>query len=453
MEALMNNIYIKSPAFIQNLLVSIKGFQLKKKRFNENFYLLLNKYINSDHLTRQELDALQQRKLKEVLKSANQYSELFEGLFSSSNIKIDAINLKEELKKMPIISKKEIRKQTLLYSKKKISEFTSVSTSGSTGAGLKFLQSETAINDQWAVWWRYRMWHGLSEKTWCGLFSGKHVVGNNESKSYWRINHPGKQILFSSYHISESTALLYVKKIKDSKLKWLHGYPSVISQLANIIISKKLDVGKNLELITIGSESLLPHQKKAMELAFGVPVRQHYGLAEGVANISECEHGKLHIDEDFSYVELIPTDIPDTYRLIGTNLSNFAFPFIRYDTNDIVSGLSIGCECGRHSRIVESIDGRVEDYLYLPNGTKIGRVPGIFIKYNQINEAQIEQCKKNLINVNIVKNYLYTKETELSLEKDLQRLLTHNMEIKFVYLDSIPKTKNGKLRFVVSHIK
>ena len=29
-------------------------------------------------------------------------------------------------------------------------------TSGTTGSGLKFLQTVTMENAQWAVWWRYR---------------------------------------------------------------------------------------------------------------------------------------------------------------------------------------------------------------------------------------------------------------------------------------------------------
>jgi len=61
-----------------------------------------------------------------------------------------------------------------------------------------------------------------------------------------------------------------------------------------------------------------------MEAAFGLRPIQHYGMAEGVANISQCENGKLHVDEDFAAVECLPIDEggeSDCYKVIGTNVS------------------------------------------------------------------------------------------------------------------------------------
>jgi len=43
--------------------------------------------------------------------------------------------------------------------------------------------------------------------------------------------------------------------------------------------------------ITVGAENLLPQQADLIEQAFGARPRQHYGMAEAIANSSECERG------------------------------------------------------------------------------------------------------------------------------------------------------------------
>ena len=58
----------------------------------------------------------------------------------------------------------------------------------------------------------------------------------------------------------------------------------------------------------MGGEKLFDYQKVEIEEIFEVKVIQHYGLAEGVANISELVNGKLVPDQDFCYTEFIPLD-------------------------------------------------------------------------------------------------------------------------------------------------
>ncbi len=118
----------------------------------------------------------------------------------------------------------------------------------------------------------------------------------------------------------------------------------------------------------------MPQQVEVMERAFGVRPIQHYGMAEAVANISECPRGSLHVDEDFACVEFVGEDSQP--HVIGTNLSNYATPLLRYDAQDMVCVGDRRCDCGLPGRVLESIDGRQEDYVVLKNG---GRVSGDLI--------------------------------------------------------------------------
>ena len=87
-------------------------------------------------------------------------------------------------------------------------------------------------------------------------------------------------------------------------------------------------------------------------------------MAEGTSNISQLPSGSLVLDQDFAYTELVKSKIDeDTYHIIGTNYSNFTFPLIRYDSNDLLTAKKN--DLGELQII--SIDGRNEDYVTLPS--------------------------------------------------------------------------------------
>ena len=89
----------------------------------------------------------------------------------------------------------------------------------------------------------------------------------------------------------------------------MHGYPSQINILANLIGDYGLEkCTPNIKYITVGGENLLDTQKNNIENVFNVKVKQHYGLAEGVSNISELPNGKLICDQDFCFTEFVPID-------------------------------------------------------------------------------------------------------------------------------------------------
>ena len=79
---------------------------------------------------------------------------------------------------------------------------------------------------------------------------------------------------------------------------------------------KKLNnlVGK-IDIITCSSEKLFNYQRKILRIFLIACKRFIYGLTEGVVNISECKEGIYHIDENYSYVELIKIDGTKSIKL------------------------------------------------------------------------------------------------------------------------------------------
>jgi phenylacetate-CoA ligase len=423
----------------------MKGYLIRQQRYNHNFYLYLKKFKN------REYDPV--NCLKIFLKNiAN--TPFYKHIFSECGFNIDTDDIYTEIKKLPIINKEIVNKDIKrFYNPDYSGKFEIGHTSGTTGGGLIFPYSIDMENKQWAVWWRYRQWHGIDLDMWCGWFGGRSIISiKKQSLPYWRINIPGKQVMFSAYHLTNNTVFYYYNEIAIRQLKWLHGYPSQISLLSSLMYENNLEPLSFVTHVTFGAENLFDNQKEIIRKMFpNAVLRQHYGLSEGVANISEDIYGNFLVDEDFCYVEFIPISIENQNicKIIGTGFCNEAFPLMRYDTGDIAEVVYLS----NGSVKIISIDGRKEDFIHLPSGLKLGRLDHIFKNLISVKEAQIHQSDLYHIDFNVVKGIDYNEKDEEKLWKEIRMRIDNTVIVKINYVEKIERTKTGKLRFVISDIK
>ncbi len=440
------DLYLKSPVWVQWLLIQLQGSHIARTRLGKVFRRELSDFIASDP------DCPNTGKIRAFMIQAAA-TPFWKKRFEAYGVNLQAEDILSEIARLPIIAKQEVKDNAgdinnLLSGEKLIWHH----TSGTTGSGLVFPQTALMEQQQWAVWWRYRMMHGLQPGTWNGWFGGRSIASvKQQHPPFYRVNYPMKQVMFSAHHLKKDTVALYVKQLQKRKITWLHGYPSQISLLASLMKEMGMvNVLPDLKVITTGSENLLGNQQDIITEVLGVPIVQHYGLAEGASNISQHPDGTLRPDQDFAYTEFVPVsaDDPGLCRIIGTNYHNPAFPLIRYDTGDIAR-----VRWDNGVPVVLSIDGRQEDYITLPDGLKLGRLDHIFKKLTEVREAQIYQPEINRIVLRIVKNDGYDASgQEKMLLAETRKRLGHNISIEIEYLADIPRTKSGKLRFVISEV-
>jgi len=269
---------------------------------------------------------------------------------------------------------------------------------------------------------------------------------------FWRYNRPGKQIVFSGYHMSPEHLPSYVDELRRRQPPWLHGYPSLLALLASHLLQTQSDLGYQVKWVTTGAENLLPHQIDVISRAFGARPVQHYGMAEAVANISECDRGRLHVDEDFAAVELVERE-QGGHSIVGTNFTNPLFPLLRYEVEDIVTlEPDSSCTCGRPGRLVERIDGRLEDYVVLKDGTRIGRMDHVFKDMVNVREAQIRQTRPGAITICVVRMPAYSNADDEAILRETKKRLGDRTELRLQYVEQLERSPIGKLRFVVSEI-
>ncbi|MFB6264786.1 MAG: phenylacetate--CoA ligase family protein [Bradymonadaceae bacterium] len=455
MSSTAERIYHRLPPALQNVAVSLKGLHLQWRRYGPGWEALFDRVRARAHFSDSEMRAYRRWRLGECLRRASQ-SDFWSERFDRFGVSPEGEPV-DEVDKLPILDKETARANA---DRIRIDDVDGpvlpIETSGTTGSGLSFCRTRDAVRERFAVWWRYRGWHGVTREDWHAYFGGSRVCAlDRDRPPFWRVDAGGRRVLFSNYHLAPRNLPSIVEALSRWELPWLHGYPSSLNLLARAIIERDLDPPPSIRIVTTGAENLLDYQRANIRRAFDVPVRQHYGLAEGVANLSECERGRLHVDEDFAHVEFVSEGAPEgLHRLVGTNWINPAFPLLRYDTGDLVEVADDQtCACGRPGRIVERIEGRREDYVVVPSGARIGRLDHIFKDFSEVRAAQIYQPDRSRVVLRVVPGDGYADpETRERLVAEARDYLGDEIDIEVQHREEIERTDSGKLRFVVSEL-
>ena len=448
-------IYLKLPLLLQNVACSVEGMRVARSRRNGTFRKELAAVESREFWSVERMREFRDQRLRRFVAHAAATVPYYRTWFQGSGMSPEEIRGLDDLRLLPTLSKHEVQERGSEFCSEAVrdNQCTMAHTSGTTGGGLRFRTTAQALREQWAVYWRYRQSHGIQLDTWCAYFGGRLIVPLSQQKPpFWRYNYPGRQLLFSGYHLNEANLKHYVEKLRHAQAPWLHGYPSLLALLANYMIDRRLELGYRVRWVTVGAENLLADQADAIAKAFGFAARQHYGMSEAVANISECEQGVLHVDEDFAAVEFIPNGFGG-YRIVGTNLSNMATPLLRYDVRDDVQLRAQPCSCGRPGRTVATLDGRREDYVVLANGTCLGRLDHVFKDLAHIREAQIYQIRPGAITIRVVRNQSYSVDDERALVHSAKEKVGADIQITIEYRDCLERSRTGKLRFVISEIE
>lgn len=444
----LQGIYDKTPVWVQNWMCSVKGYLIKRRRYGKQFFVELKRLESGEYDPREELYAF----LKQA-KELPAYNEVIGALTKNSVYDI--------IHEMPIIDKVFVKNHIDDLTNRACTEpMFMMRTSGTTGGGLVFPYTVRMENKHWGVWWRYRRRLGIDLDMWCGWFGGKRMIDpNNRRPPYWRINKPGRQVMYSSLHLTTETVITFYSDIKKRRLPWLHGYPSHIAKFAALALDRGLDPLTEVKWVTTGAENLVGNQISLMEKMFpNAIIRQHYGLMEGVANISQDKEGRWYIDKDFAFVEFIPIDDKENNkegdvircRIIGTGFSNPAFPLIRYDTGDIaeVKWNKVG------EPEVLKIEGRSSNIIKGPDGFEINeaRLSIVLHDFNNIVEAQFVQHSLADVDLLVVKNSKYSDRDEKRLKKNISENFSDKMNVRIIYVEQIERTNSGKLKLVKSEI-
>ena len=341
-----------------------------------------------------------------------------------------------------------------------MSKLTPSHTSGSTGAPLTVYFSLADIGQRHAFLERCRRWAGVRIGQRRATFTGRNIIPPRQIKPpFWRYNRPGKQLLFSSYHLLPENLNAYMAALEQFQPEIIDGYPSAIHIIAEHALRTGINGYVKPGAVLVSAETVFPHQRRAIEGAFHAKLYNQYASSEGAPFISECRSGRLHVHLDSGLIEIVdlqgnPVAPGEIGEMVVTSFTTRVTPLLRYAIGDtaIPSSEDSPCPCGLSFPTVEAIVGRTDDILWSAERGFVGRLDTVFKGVpNTICEAQIVQISPEAIILNLVPDRpKYRRHHADKVVEEMRKKLGHMIAIRVEEVESIPRSVNGKMRSVVN---
>jgi phenylacetate-CoA ligase len=382
-------------------------------------------------------------------------------LFREYGVSPNDIKTKTDLKKLPIISKKELRqnKQEIISKDYNVKNLRAMSTSGSTGEPLFVFLSENEIEFRKAKHLRANT--ALGQKPWdrwATLTGPQHFAKTTRLQRLIPLYTPVTISVFDDFDTQ-------ISKLKAIKPKVIEGYSSSLLLLAKEIEKRGLQT-INPDHVIGGAELSDEYSREYVEKVFGVPFYDQYSSVEFERMAWQCKDRKLyHIDSDALIIEFLDKNgeevsTGESGEIVCTSLFNYAMPLIRYKIGDVAVPSDETCDCGRNLPLMRMVEGRKDHLIVLANGQVL--TPRAFTVamhefqyYPDIEQFRVVQKKLNLFELSLkLKDKGLEEVIRRELTSHLKKIfLTHNLEFHIRFVEDIPLDKNGKLTIVFSEVR
>lgn len=246
-----------------------------------------------------------------------------------------------------------------------------------------------------------------------------------------------------------------VEPLNQWKPDYLAAYASLARALAEEQLAGRLRIAPRM--INVGGEVLTPEARNRIEAAWGKVLYDMYGASETGILATECDrHAGLHLFEDLTVVEVVDADgrpvRPGDFgeRVLVTVLFRHTQPLIRYELTDKVRMAAKPCPCGRPFRVIDAVQGRVEETLYFPTAAA-GRVaidPVVFEAVLDTVPATQWQVVQEPASLDILLTGLAADFRDEAIAEPLRRELASRgaaaPEIRVRRVAAIPRGATGK---------
>ena len=361
----------------------------------------MNAYFNekAETMPRAGLEALQDRRLREIVRHVMAKNAWFRARFEAAGIDPEGFRGLEDLAKLPFMSKKDFREQYPLgmccVPKESLAEMHMSSGSTGTPVVMPYTKADQA---QWAECMaRCYVMAGARPGDTCQITPGFGLFNGG----------------FGFYHGAQAAGLFVVPTgsgntarqvalARDFRTRVLGSVVSYSLRIMEVMEEMKVKL-PDLKIGIFGAESFSDEMKRRIHEGLGIEAFDIYGMTEtgGVGTLGQdCPaHCGLHQWEDQYVVEIVdpatgePVPDGEVGEVVATSLTREALPVIRFRTGDLSRVLSRErCACGRTGLRLDRISGRLDDMLIISGVNffplqvekALLRIPGVLPNYRLI---------------------------------------------------------------------
>jgi len=262
-----------------------------------------------------------------------------------------------------------------------------------------------------------------------------------------------------------------VKQLNKFQPHVLLAYANVLEILGREELAGRLRLTRDgsLRQIINMSEPLGDGAKRLVREAFGLPITDNYATGECMALSTGCPEGHgMHLQADWVVLEVVDRNnnpVPDGTpgdKVLITNLYNTIQPFIRYETDDIVTMSPTPCPCGSPLPLIKKVEGRKDEAVWIKDGDRFRQVhPYVFVdvldERPEVGWYQIIQEERNRFRLRASpapEREIKVEELKKVMNEGLERfglagLLRFDVEVSD---DVAPDIMSGKLKRISSKV-
>ncbi len=407
-----------------------------------------------------ELQERQAARLRALVTHAVDTVPYYRRLFHESGLRPRHIRDCEDLPKLPLLSKADIRAGLEEMKSNKASGVARCATGGSTGEPLAFYLGRTRVSSDVAARCRAERWWGLGVGDLEFVLWASPIEITKQDVLRMARDRLLRTRLFSAFEMNTQTTDRYIEHLLRTPYRRVFGYPASVA----LLCERAAATGQTLRRVGVRGvfvtgECLRDEWRTLISNSFGCPVANGYGGRESGFIAHECPDGRMHITADRVIVEIVDEagkglKPGDSGEIVITHLDTPEMPLLRYRTGDIGALAADPCPCGRTLPVLVRIEGRKADFVVASDGRVLHSlsVTHVLREIEGIRQFRVTQKSVHRFDIEIAPTENYSKGSEAQITDGLSRRLRAAVAVTFMYRDRIAFGPSGKFRHVVSEI-
>lgn len=424
----------------------------------------LKELEQSQWLSRPELEALQARKLNNLLLTALEHSPWHRRGIQHAGLEQqvrDGSVGQGDLPRLPVMGKRDARENLdrMVWKGVPGGAF-KYTTGGSSGEPLIFYYGRSRQASDAAGRMRARRWWGVDVGDREVYLWGAPVELNKTDRIKTLRDRLINQLVLNAFEMSPQRMDEYLKAISAWQPRCIYGYASSIALLAAHGEARGVRLRlPALKVVCTTGEPLYPHQRELIGRFFGARVANEFGSRDIGFTAHEPPGGQMLLMSESHILEVLDPQgqavaLGEAGEAVITGLTSEAQPFIRYRTGDMVRLSAQADPAGRGLHVIEEVAGRQTDFVVREDGTIMHALAVIYVLRAVEGIAQFKCIQHGTLQmeVQIVAGATWNEQAGQTVIQGLRARLGQNLHVTLTIMDDIPPEASGKHRYVVSHV-
>lgn len=394
-------------------------------------------------LPAEQVKRLRERRLRALVAHAYATVPYYRRLLDNAGIRPQEIRTEEDLTRLPITEKKDLRAlpvDDVVARGTEVTRCLRPQSSGTSGVPLAVYRDVAGACLFYALTARALRMAGAR------ITDSLMVIGPGYYPQGYFLQRLGIG------HVTNVSALQHPAALLDAldaaRPDILHAYASVLKSLIGHLRTAKRAPHRPRVIIS-SADYLDEGTRYECQEVLGVAPVQMYGAVETGRVGCECRlRDGLHLFTDYMVPDLVPLggagELP-ARRVVLTDLTNRIMPFIRYDQGDLATEVEGPCGCGSAFPRIRLLFARSSDVVRLPDGETMSAlrlggplwaVPGLDV-FKIVQESSLRLVVKAVLREGADDAALRTAVTAVAA-------LVPDLGVDLELVDGIPANTSGK---------